>query len=151
MDTHSYHVSVEWESGRRGTLTSPELPSPIEVATPPQFPGGIAGVWSPEHLYTAAAVSCFMTTFLAVAEFSKLTYAGLTCDAEGIMGKEEGKFRMTGIRLKPVLRISDEGQRDRALRVMEKAKAACLISNSMKTEVSMEPTVEVVAEQASTP
>lgn len=105
-------------------------------------------MWSPEHLYTAAAVSCFMTTFLAVAEFSQFSHEGLSCDAEGILDKVEGKFRMTEIRLRPVLRISDEGQRGKAMRIMEKAKAACLISNSMKTEVSMVPTVEVVSVEA---
>lgn len=87
MSAHSYNVSLEWTEARRGRLTSPELDQPLEVATPPQFPGGVEGVWSPEHLYTAAAVSCFMTTFLAIAEFSKFPYEGLKCDAEGILDK----------------------------------------------------------------
>ena len=67
MSTHSFNVSVIWEQGRQGRLISPEIPGSIEVATPPQFPLGIPEKWSPEHLYTAAAVSCFMTTFLAIA------------------------------------------------------------------------------------
>jgi peroxiredoxin-like protein len=144
MSAHSFNVSVIWEQGRQGRLISPEIPGSIEVATPPQFPEGIPEKWSPEHLYTAAAVSCFMTTFLAIAEFSKFAYDGLRCDAEGILDKEEGKFRMTAIRLKPVLRIGNEKDRERGQRILEKTKAACLISNSMITEVSMEPTVEVV-------
>ncbi|HNU57365.1 MAG TPA: OsmC family protein [Flavobacteriales bacterium] len=144
MSQHSFNVSVIWEQGRQGRLISPELRHSIEVATPPQFPGGVPEVWSPEHLFTAAAVSCFMTTFLAVAEFSKFTYAGLRCDAEGILDKEEGRFRMTAVLLKPVLRISSEKDRERGLRILEKTKAACLISNSMMSRVTMEPTVDVV-------
>jgi len=35
----------------------------IEVATLPEFPKGIPGIWSPEHLFTAAVSSCLMTTF----------------------------------------------------------------------------------------
>lgn len=144
MSTHSYNVSVTWEQGRQGRLTSPEIPGSLEVATPPQFPGGVPEKWSPEHLYTASAVSCFMTTFLAIAEYSKFSFVGLRSDAEGILDKEEGKFRMTAIVLKPVLRIGDASEREKGLRIMEKAKAACLISNSMLTKVTMEPTVEVV-------
>lgn len=144
MSQHSFNVSVIWEQGRQGRLISPELRHSIEVATPPQFPGGVPEIWSPEHLFTAAAVSCFMTTFLAVAEFSKFTYEGLRCDAEGILDKEEGRFRMTAVQLKPVLRISSEKDRERGLRILEKTKAACLISNSMMSRVTMEPTVDVV-------
>lgn len=147
MSEHSYNVTVTWEQCRQGRLTSPELPEAIEVATPPQFPSGVPGKWSPEHLYTAAAVSCFMTTFLAVAENSKFPFLGLKCDAEGLLGKVEGRYRMTGIRLRPVLRIGDEAERERGQRLMEKAKAACLISNSMLAEITMEPSIEV--EQAS--
>lgn len=143
MSQHSFNVSVIWEQGRQGRLISPELPQSIEVATPPQFPGGVPEIWSPEHLFTAAAVSCFMTTFLAVAEFSKFTYAGIRCDAEGILDKEDGRFRMTAILLKPVLRIEAGQDRERGLRILEKTKAACLISNSMMSRVTMEPTVDV--------
>jgi peroxiredoxin-like protein len=144
MSQHSFNVSVIWEQGRQGRLISPELPQSIEVATPPQFPGGVPEIWSPEHLFTAAAVSCFMTTFLAVAEFSKFTYAGLRCDAEGILDKEDGRFRMTAILLKPVLRINAEQDLERGMRILEKTKAACLISNSMMSRVTMEPTVDVM-------
>lgn len=85
-----------------------------------------------------------MTTFLAIAENSNFAYEGLSCAAEGIMDKEQGKFRMTAILLKPVLRITEEKERERGERILEKAKAACLISNSMITKVTMEPIVEVV-------
>jgi organic hydroperoxide reductase OsmC/OhrA len=60
---------------RKGKLCSPELSKEngpcIEVATPPEFPKGMPGIWSPEHLFTAAVSSCLMTTFLAIAENSK--------------------------------------------------------------------------------
>lgn len=144
MSTHSFNVSVIWEQGRQGRLISPEIPGSIEVATPPQFPQGIPEKWSPEHLYTAAAVSCFMTTFLAIAEFSKFAFDGLRCDAEGFLDKEDGQFRMTTILLKPVLRIIAEKDRERGMRILEKTKAACLISNSMITSVTMEATIDVV-------
>jgi len=53
---------------------SSELDESLDVATPPQFPKGIERVWSPEHLFTAAVNSCLMTTFLSIAENSKLEF-----------------------------------------------------------------------------
>lgn len=137
MDKHTYNVSLKWEEGRKGVMKSPELPTKIEVATPPEFEKGIPGIWSPEHLYTAAVLSCFMTTFLAIAEYSKLEFETFECDAEGVLDKVDGKFLMTEINLKASLVIDDESKKERAERILEKSEAACLISNSIKTKVNL--------------
>jgi len=51
METvHYYNVDLNWESDRKGLMSSPVLNSNIEVATPPEFPKGMEGIWSPEHL-----------------------------------------------------------------------------------------------------
>jgi len=142
METkHNYRVSVEWNAGRIGTMSSPELSTKVEVATPPQFPKGVEGIWSPEHLFTAAVSSCFMTTFLAIADNSKLEFKELSIDSEGILDQVEGKFLMTEVILKPTLTITNEQDRERAERIMHKSEAACLISNSVKAKVTLEPTV----------
>lgn len=136
-----YNVSLKWNEGRKGTISSPELTTKIEVATPPEFEKGIAGIWSPEHLFTASVLSCFMTTFLAVAEYSKLEFKDFDCSAEGILEKVEGKFLMTEITLKPILKISDATQKEKAERILHKSEAACLISNSIKTKVELVPEI----------
>ena len=82
MDAHFYTVNVEWLADKKGILTSPELAQNVEVATPPPFQGGMEQIWSPEHLFTSAVVSCFMTTFLAIAANSKLTYSDFKCNAK---------------------------------------------------------------------
>ena len=83
MDTtHYYNVGLDWSEGRIGTVSSPELNSTIEVATPPEFPKGVAGIWSPEHFLVAAVSSCLMTTFLAVAENSNLMFEKFSCNAK---------------------------------------------------------------------
>ncbi len=143
MEAHKYHVDLNWESQRKGEISSPELDQKIEVATPPEFPKGMAGIWSPEHLFTAAVSSCFMTTFLAIAENSKLEFTNLTCPAEGILDKKEGKFAITEIVLKPVLSIPNEADREKAEKIMIKAEKACLISNSITSEVHLETKVLV--------
>ena len=140
---HTYDVDLNWDEGRQGTLSSDKLNVKIEVATPPEFPGGVEGIWSPEHLFIASVSSCFMTTFTAIAEYSKLKYEELSVPATGTMSNESGKFAMTEIILHPKLVIIDEDQKDKALRILQKAEEACLITRSIKTEVKLEPEVLV--------
>lgn len=142
-DEHVYHVDLKWKQDRVGTLRSPELENSIEVATPPQFPGGVEGIWSPEHLFISSVSSCFMTTFLAIAEYSKLTFENLEVKAVGELDKIDGKLMVSKITLKPELMIAEGTNADKAKRIMEKAEAACLISRSVKTEIILEPKVIV--------
>lgn len=140
---HSYEVNLQSKSERKGILSSPVLPSEIEVATPPDFPKGIAGIWSPEHLFVAAVNSCLMTTFSAVAENSKLEYLSFECNAVGIVEKADRKYEVTEIILKPKLVIPDSQHLDRAKRIIEMSEKACLISNSIKSKITLESTIEV--------
>lgn len=141
--SHSYTVNLSWEHDRQGILFSDELEQTVEVATPPPFPKGVEKIWSPEHLFTSAVNSCFMTTFLAVAENSKLEFVSFTCKASGKLEQVEGKYKMTEVLLEPELTIKHEKDQDRALRVLQKAEAACLITNSITSTVTMKPIIAV--------
>ncbi|MGB7841721.1 MAG: OsmC family protein [Salinimicrobium sp.] len=140
---HYYNVDLEWKSDRKGEISSPDLEQKIEVVTPPEFPKGIAGIWSPEHLFTASVNSCFMTSFLAVAENSKLEFKSLSCPAKGKLSKIDGKFAMSEVLLEPVLVIVNEEDREKAEKVLHKAEKICLITNSVKTEVKMQPHIKL--------
>ncbi len=142
MEPHYFNVNLSWFTDRKGEISSPELNDKIEVATPPTFPKGIEGIWSPEHLLTAAVNSCFMTTFLAVAENSKLEFVSFDCNAKGKLEQIEGKYLMTEVLLEPTLVITKEADKDRAERILQKSEAACLISNSIKSKVSMTTTIK---------
>lgn len=141
--SHQYNVNLKWNSDRVGEVSSPELNSKIEVATPPQFPKGVEGVWSPEHFYTAAVNSCFMTTFLAIAENSRLEFKEFNCNAVGVLDQVDGKYLMTEVVLNPTLVITKEEDKEKALRVLDKSEKACLISNSINSKVSLNPIVTV--------
>ena len=137
MEAHYYNVNLNWIKDRKGKMASPELNDTIEVATPPEFPNGIEGIWSPEHLLTASVVSCFMTTFLSIAENSKLEFTSFDCPAKGKLEQIEGKFQMNEIILEPTLVITKESDKDRAERILQKSESACLISNSIKSKVTL--------------
>ena len=141
--THDYQVNLSWLNDRKGVLSSPELPNSIEVATPPQFPKGMENIWSPEHFFTAAVSSCFMTTFLAVADNLKLNFTSFACEAKGKLEQVEGKYLMTEVNLLAKLSIANEADRERAERILQKAETACLITNSVKAKVNLETEIEV--------
>lgn len=143
MDTHIYKVDVHWDNAKKGTLSSDVLNSKITVVTPPEFRGGIAGEWSPEHLFAAAANSCLMTTFLAIAENSKLDFHSFDSHATAKLEMVDKVYMISEILLAPTVGVYRDEDMDKAMRVLEKAEKACLISNSMKSKITMQPIVEL--------
>jgi peroxiredoxin-like protein len=140
---HSYEVNLKWKENRKGLLSSPVLPQEIEVATPPYFQKGMEGIWSPEHLFVAAINSCLMTTFLSIAENSKLEFISFESNSIANVDKIEGKYTITEIILKPKLVIPNSQNPDRAKRILEMSEKACLISGAVKTAIRLEPEIFV--------
>jgi organic hydroperoxide reductase OsmC/OhrA len=136
--TYFYDTHLQWAGGRRGMLRSGDLPG-LLVATPPEFKGE-PGYWTPEHLFVAAAESCLMTTFLAIADNSRLPVAAYRSSATGHLEKVEGAgLRFTEIAIRPVVELESPEDRERAERIMAKAEKNCLVANSMALPVRVEP------------
>lgn len=142
---HNYEVLLRWDTNRKGIISSPDLKTEIEVATPPEFPKGIEGIWSPEHLFVAAINSCLMTTFLSIAENSKLEFVSFRSHAKGKLVMIEGKYLISEVTIMPTLTIINEKDKERAIRILEKSEAACLISNSVKSKIILIPEVVIAA------
>jgi peroxiredoxin-like protein len=140
---HFYEVEVNWDSDRKGTLASPALDTTIEVATPPEFPKGMPGIWSPEHLLVAAVNSCLMTSFLAIAENSKLNFESFSSKASGKLEMVAGKYMISEITIAPLVTISENSQEERTKRVLRKAEDSCLVSHSVKSKIIFLPEVKV--------
>jgi organic hydroperoxide reductase OsmC/OhrA len=137
-----YENGIEWTGENKGLLSVTGLPS-LQVATPPEF-GGQEGFWSPEHYFVAAVNACVMTTFLAIARLSKLEYESYQAQATGKLEKPEGEgYRITEIIIRPTLVISQSKDLERAGRILQKAEKQCLISNSIKAVVRLEPQILV--------
>lgn len=133
---HYYEVNVNWNEGRKGILSSPALNTEIECATPPEFPKGVAGIWSPEHLYAASINSCYMATFLAIAENFKLAFKNFSCKTVCKLEMIDGKYLITESVIEPLLELAGPvADHDKAVRILEKSKSACLVTNSLKTEI----------------
>ncbi len=145
MENNAYYeVALQWEQGRKGLISSPVLDRSIEVATPPEFPQGVPGIWSPEHLLVAAVDSCLMTTFLAIAENSGLEFVHFASKATGKLEKIDGKYLISEIQLSPTLQIKSEAHREKAVKVLQKSEAACLISKSVRSRIIFTPAISVI-------
>jgi peroxiredoxin-like protein len=137
---YMYHTAVKWTEQRMGVISCAGKPD-IQVATPPEFKGH-EGIWSPEDLFVASANICLMTTFLSVAERAGLVFTSYESAAEGKLELVDGKFQFTAITLKPTITLPANADATTAKELIEKAEANCLISNSMKAKVSLEPTIQ---------
>jgi peroxiredoxin-like protein len=137
QNSYGYSAGVEW-TGRRAGIVRAEGMTEIAVSAPPEFSGD-AGLWTPEHLLVAATASCLMTTFLAIAEISKLTVISFESRAFARLEKvpEEG-YRFTEITLTPEIAVAAEDQ-EKAQKILAKAEKNCFISKSLRATVQVEP------------
>ena len=146
---HTYEVNLKWTGTRKGLLSSPVLPQNIEVATPPEFPGGIAEIWSPEHLFAASINSCLMTTFISIAENSKFEFSSFESKSICNVDLIDGKYAVTEIILQPKVVIHFSQKPEKAVRLLEMSEKACLISRAVKTSIRLEP--EIIVEHSLIP
>jgi organic hydroperoxide reductase OsmC/OhrA len=89
---YSYRVKGSWEVRRNGLISAEAVKEPKITFSPPVEFKGESGNWTPEHSLVAAVVSCFVVTFSAMAESSKLKFSALEVPAEGKLGKVDDKL-----------------------------------------------------------
>jgi peroxiredoxin-like protein len=136
---HHYLVSAQAKAEGEVTLGSPGL-TDLASAGPAEF-GGPGNRWSPETLFVGAVADCFVLSLRAVAHASQLPWTEIACQAEGKLDRVERTTRFTEIRLQVELVVPTQTDLEKAERVLEKAKAACLISNSLACPVTLEKNV----------
>ena len=135
-----YETEIEWQADKHGQVQGAGL-APITTGAPPEFKGR-AGDWSPEHLLVASLSSCYMLTFVAIAEFSKIAIVSFSASAKGKLEKVEGgTYQITEIVVKPRVVIASANDLPRMPRILEKAKENCFVSNSIKAKIAIEPEV----------
>ena len=122
-------------------LRSPGLPS-LDTGAPAEFDGP-GDLWSPETLLTASIADCFNLTFKAIARASRLSYEALHCEVQATLDRVERVTRFTEVMIRPTLTIDDAAAEVKALKLLEKAEVACLITSSLNANVSFQPEVVI--------
>jgi len=139
---HKYRVVAWWTSGQTGIAKSDSVPNAIHFTAPSQF-GGVEGRWTPEDLLLTALASCFTTTFHAIAGRSKFEYTDLAVEAEATVSKTDTGCGFNEIVIRPNLTIASEENRQRAIVLLYKAKALCLVARALATPQNFEIHVEI--------
>lgn len=127
---HHYAVTATITVDTQVDIKSSGLPS-IESAPPAEF-GGPGDRWSPETFLVAAVADCFLLTFKAIARASKLDWASLNCEVEGILDRVENVTQFTEFTLLARVEVPTGTDEQKTKRLLEKAEQACLITNSLK-------------------
>ena len=141
MKPFPHHYTARIAAGPRGhaTLSSPGVPD-LVTAAPLDFDGP-GDAWSPEQLLLAAVQACFLLTFRAVAQASRLEFASISVEAEGVVDRVDGVTRFTEIVLRPRVTLPAGVDWTRVRRTLEKAEQGCLVAASLQTPIRLEPEI----------
>lgn len=139
---HEFEVKVTWKEQKKGKLfISSEKPS-FEVATPPIFKGGHEGIISPQDLFVASAISCYMTTFTSMTSKTRGEYLGFACKGIGILEvDEDGGSSFSTIKLFPRILAATEDDISKLRRAVELTEKYCLVTRSLKSSMEISPEI----------
>ena len=148
--TAIYHTTVSWKSEHWGHIVLGNGPE-MDFSAPPDAQGH-PGVLTPEDAFVAAANTCIMMMFIWATERFKLKLLSYECRAEGAKLIELDRTEIfTHLRFRPVIHIA-AGEEDpvvveaRARRAMQSAQKYSLVANSVKSEIIIEPVIEIEKE-----
>ena len=83
-----------------------------------------------------------MTTFLAFAQRLNLPVVSYHSRAEGVLEFVEGAYRFTKVILRPAVVVAHAEDIEPASKTLHDAHKSCLIANSIRAEVVLEPRME---------
>jgi organic hydroperoxide reductase OsmC/OhrA len=138
---HRYHVQADGAPTGSVRVSTDAAPT-LETHAPPEFDGP-PGYWSPESLLVASIADCFILSFRAVARASKLEWRSLSVGVEGVLDRVDGVTRFVGFIVSPRLTICSAERDHLAATVLEKSKRACLVTNSLAAECTLQPEISV--------
>ena len=138
---HYYDVTAMANEKGHMEITSRGL-TPVTSAPPAEFDGP-GNLWSPETLLVAAAADCFVLTFRAFANMSKLRWTSIVCDAKGTLDRADSVMRFTSIQLHARLLLPAGADEDKAQKVLEKTHKSCIVGNSLKFEPTLRAEIAV--------
>jgi len=146
--TATYHTTVTWKGEHWGHIKMGNGPE-MDFSAPPDAQGH-PGVLTPEDAFVAAANTCVMMMFIWAAERFKLNLVSYDCYAEGTKLIELDRteiFTQLVLRPKIVVRADVEDKAaigKRVQRALESAQKYSLVANSIKSEIVVEPEVNIL-------
>jgi organic hydroperoxide reductase OsmC/OhrA len=146
--TEIYTTSVAWTGGHRGRVRMGNGPE-LDFSAPPGSHGE-AGILTPEDAFVGAVNTCVMLMYIWAAERLRLDLVSYECRADGTKLVELDQTEtFSKIVLKPRIVVrsgTEEGAavERRARRALDSALKYSLVANSIKSELAVEPEIEIL-------
>lgn len=148
---HTYRAELSWEGStgqgyaeysRAHRVRTPPAEATLAVTADVPFRGDPTQV-NPEQLLLAAASSCQLLSFLAEAAQAGVDVVAYSDEAEAFMPVTREPLLIQRIVLRP--RVVVRGNVDEAeiVRLLHAGHDGCFIANSLRSEIVLEPTIEV--------
>jgi organic hydroperoxide reductase OsmC/OhrA len=147
--TATYHTRVTWKGAHWGHIQMGNGPE-MDFSAPPDAHGH-PGVLTPEDTFVAAVNMCITMMFLWTTERFKLDLVSYECEAEGTKLIELDRTEIfTSVTLRPRIVLRTKGEErasieKRARRALESAQKYSLVANSVKSEIRVDPVVEIIS------
>lgn len=128
----NYSRTHEWKFG--GGIS-------VQASAAPEYLGKPEYV-NPEEAFIASLASCHLLTFLAIASYKKFSIKSYEDHAVGTVGKnKDNKLAVLKVILRPAVEFNGslKPSEDEIKKMHKKAHVECFISNSVLTEVAVEP------------
>ena len=149
MATHTYRSTLAWRGStgvgydsndRTHRLFTPPAEGELTMSGDTAF-GGDGRLMNPEGLLLAAASSCQMLSYLALAARSRVDVLAYDDEADALMPEDDEPVRITRITLRPRIQVAAGSNLDRAHRLVEKAHHTCYVANSLRTEIEIDAVI----------
>ncbi|HEY3725368.1 MAG TPA: OsmC family protein [Acidimicrobiia bacterium] len=125
---------------RAHTVRCPPADAELQLSGDAAFLGDPSRL-NPEQLLVAAAVSCQLLSFLAVAARARIDVVAYEDTAEADMPEDVTPTRITEIRLRPRITVAAGTNPEKVLRLVALAHQECYIANSVTTTIAIDATV----------
>jgi organic hydroperoxide reductase OsmC/OhrA len=155
--THRYRARCSWTGStgvgydaydRAHHVAAPPAAAALQLSSDPAFLGDPT-LLNPEQLLVAAAASCQLLSFLAVAARARLDVVAYEDEAEALMPEGDAPTRITTIALRPKITVrvapgAAPPSVEKVERLVRLAHDECYIANSLRTDVTVTPTIETM-------
>ncbi len=148
MKTHTYQACVHWTAtdsestksyrnySRNHTITAAGKPE-IRGSSAPDFRGDAAR-YNPEELLVASLCACHMLWYLHLCSVNGIAVVDYRDNASGAMEENDDGFgQFVRVELRPVVSISRDSDRAKALSLHDDAHRLCFIARSVNFPVEV--------------
>jgi organic hydroperoxide reductase OsmC/OhrA len=150
MATNRYETRVHWTGStglgwdhydRTHVASAPGAAQEVRLTTGESK--GDLSILNPEQMVLMAASSCQMLWFLHLAAKARIDVVEYEDEALALMPTDREPVRITEIELRPRIAVAGEVNQERVEKLAHLAHEHCFVANSLNSEMTLTPTVEV--------